>query len=613
MLSDRFDPATLPEPGTWHPYPTAQDRTAWDGVPGLVRERWMSSAERALEADWPQLPASLALLFLREGRRDYEGPQAFRRLYLIQMTTGELLEASGRFVDPVVDAVWSICEESAWNFPAHLHEQAAGAGLPDVTEPTIELGVGETAATLGWVSYLLADELDAVSPLVRRRIAHENRRRLHEVFLARDDFFWQSAVNNWVPWICCNIVSSVLLCELDRPFRDDVVRKAVAQLDRFIEHYPPDGGCDEGPTYWTRAGGMLFSALELLHSATGGALDVFAEPLIGEIGRYVHRMFVGDDWFVNFADGGARFRLQSNAFRYGRAIGDPGLEALGFELTRRSVQDGGGYPEAFTAMLPGLADLPALASSPPVDVPLVRDAVLPDIQVLVARDRADSTDGWFVAVKGGHNDEVHNHNDVGSLVAFLDGAPLLVDAGVGPYTRATFSHERYTIWTMQSGWHSVPTVNGVEQFPGKSAKARDWTTSVDDAVTEASVDIAGAYKPDAGLESWVRTVRLARGTGIDIADRWRLDDAHAMGSRATVHLLCAHEPDVVDEAGRVRLGPAELAVTASAPVRVDVVRREIPETEWNLHQMWGGNLWRIDVHLDDLPREGDLTVTLRRP
>ena len=53
---------------------------------------------------------------------------------------------------------------------------------------------------------------------------------------------------------------------------------------------------------------------------------------------------------------------------------------------------------------------------------------------------------------------------MGNVVVFVDGKPVIVDAGVETYTRKTFSAERYTIWTMQSAYHTLPTIvrDGVE-------------------------------------------------------------------------------------------------------------------------------------------------------
>jgi hypothetical protein len=607
MLSERFDPTTLPEPGAWAPYPDGSDRPFWERLPGAFTTMVLARAEASLAEPWPVLPASLGLLFLREGRRDYEGPMAWRRVHLMHLALGALVDGGDRFVDAVANAVWSICEESAWNYPAHLHEQGAGSGLPDVTDPLVDLGVGDTAALLAWVSYLLADELDAVSPLLRERIAIECRRRVLEPIASGKPHHWQRAVNNWNPWIISNVLPVALIVERDRPFRDAVLRSAVATLDHFIDHYPPDGGCDEGPTYWTRAGGNLILCLDVLHSATGGALDVYGHPLIGEIGRYVHRMFIGDDWFVNFADGAGRFPLPSTAWRYGRAIGDEGLTKLGYEHVRRTMQAEPRFLEGFASLLPLLPHLGDLLEAAPIAVPLVREAVLPDIQVLVARDVEDSTDGWFAASKGGHNAEVHNHNDVGSIVVFLDAEPLLVDAGVGPYTRATFSHERYTIWTMQSGWHNVPVINGVEQRDGRDFAASGWSTAIADDVVSSTVDLAGAYPSEAGVERWERTVTLRRGDGVDVTERWRFK---ARTGGAELRLLTVHQPEVID-ARSVRLGPAVVRLLGDHDASITTVSRSIAD-EGLMPGVWGSTLHRVDITLASLPREGEVHLEVRR-
>jgi hypothetical protein len=607
MLRERFDPSTLLEADEWHPFPRSDDHPFWEGLPTRFRDLAVEKAEASLQAEWPALPASLALLFERTGRRDFEGPLAYRRMHLQHFALGRLITHDDRFLDPLADAVWSICEESAWNQPAHLHEQAAGSGLPDVTDPLLDLGAGDSAAMLAWVSYLLRDDLDSVSPLLRERVALECRRRITDVLLHRRPHYWQTAVNNWNPWIISNVLAVTLCTDDDQGHRIAVFAKAIETLDHFIDHYPPDGGCDEGPTYWTRAGGNLILCLDLLHSATGGALDVYADPLIAEIGRYVHRMFIGDTWFVNFADGAGKFLLPSTAWRYGRAIGDPALTALGFEHLRRAYQSDPPpmFIEHFPTLLPMLPHLAELYESAPLEIPLVRDAVLPEIEVLVARDQADTTDGWFLAAKGGHNDEVHNHNDVGSLVVFLDGEPLLVDAGVGPYTRATFSHERYTIWTMQSGWHSVPVVNGIEQRNGRDFAAQAWSTSVAEDRTSATVDIAGAYPAEAGIASWVRTTALVRGAGIDLTDRWTLA---ADGGTVDVRLLTCHEPAV--DGATVHVGPATLTVEADVPFEILVTRRDIDEP--NIAAIWGPTLHRIEIVCRDVSHTGEVRLTLRR-
>lgn len=104
--------------------------------------------------------------------------------------------------------------------------------------------------------------------------------------------------------------------------------------------------------------------------------------------------------------------------------------------------------------------------------------------------------GWFLGAKGGYNNESHNHNDVGSCVVYVRDIPVLVDAGVGTYTKQTFNHDRYKIWSMQCDWHNLPMINGAAQPAG--AQYRSKNTSCDLSKGMFSLDLADAYPPESG-------------------------------------------------------------------------------------------------------------------
>ena len=111
---------------------------------------------------------------MRDGNRGrYEKLLFSRRGKLADLVLGELLEGEGRFTDAIADGLWLICEESYWGVPAHVGAQKRGSGLPDVTEPTVDLFAAETGALLAWTDYLMGDRLDAVHPLVRERVRLE--------------------------------------------------------------------------------------------------------------------------------------------------------------------------------------------------------------------------------------------------------------------------------------------------------------------------------------------------------------------------------------------------------------------------------------------------------
>ena len=62
--------------------------------------------------------------------------------------------------------------------------------------------------------------------------------------------------------------------------------------------------------------------------------------------------------------------------------------------------------------------------------------------VLVGRPAPGSACRVGVALKGGHNAEEHNHNDLGSFVVVLDATPVLLDPGNEHYTARTFGPRR---------------------------------------------------------------------------------------------------------------------------------------------------------------------------
>ena len=288
MLSDRFPPGswTLVERERWHPRPDITQRQAWESLPGEARGRILRRAEARREQPWPVLPASLYLEYVRTGDRElFQRPYFWRRSTLCLMALAECMEDRGRYLDRIADGVWLICEESTWCVPAHILTQRAGMDLPDTTEPVLDLFAAETGAELAWISYLLGPRLPAVSKLLAPRIHREVEARIIEPFLARDDFWWMGfdtalgRPNNWNPWVNGNVLAAACLLVDDPARRTAVVARVMKSLDRFVDPYPADGGCDEGPGYWSRAAGSVFDCLETLESVSGGRITAWDQPL----------------------------------------------------------------------------------------------------------------------------------------------------------------------------------------------------------------------------------------------------------------------------------------------------------------------------------------------
>jgi hypothetical protein len=160
----------------------------------------------------------------------------------------------------------------------------------------------------------------------------------------------------------------------------------------------------------------------------------------------------------------------------------------------------------------------------PAENALIADFWLPETQVAGARDKAGSSAGFFFAAKGGHNAESHNHNDLGTCVLYFNGKPCLVDIGRETYTAKTFSSRRYEIWTMQSQYHNLPKINGVDQKEGREFVATNSNFVADAKKATFSTDIFKAYPDEAQVNKWVRSYSLERGKRFVIGDNYNLKE-----------------------------------------------------------------------------------------
>ena len=599
--------ALLPR-GKWKPFPPAADRAAWEALP--ESKALVAAGEQGLGAEWPPLLAALFLEYARNGNRSrYERVRNGRRDRLAALVLAECAEGKGRFLDEIGNGIWSTCEETFWGLPAHINAQKKGIGLADAAEPIVDLFAAETAALLAWSDYLLGAALDKVSPRLRERIRWEANRRMLRPCLERVDFWWMGLdpklnrqVNNWNPWINSNWLTAALLLEDERR-RWAHVHKILRSLDRFLDAYHDDGGCDEGPGYWFRAGGSLFDCLELLHSASAGKLDYFKLPLVREIGRYICRAHIYDDYVVNFADAPAKVRFEGELiFRYGERVRDLDMQGLGaWAAAREGGEPGRG--SSLGRLLPKLFDGAVRAA--PRSQALLRDSWLPGIQMMAARCREGSPEGLYLAAQGGHNAESHNHNDVGNFIVYADGKPAIIDVGVETYTAKTFSSKRYEIWTMQSAYHNLPTIGGVMQGAGREFAAREVGYRADDQKAEMSLDIARAYPAEAGVKSWTRRLRLDRVKNeVEVADLYALTTAPP---KITLTLMTPWRPET-GAAGELLLPTEGRATLITHEKTLTPVVEEVKIEDDRLKGIWGERVYRILLVAEKPLREGAWTT-----
>ncbi|MBI2272560.1 MAG: heparinase II/III family protein [Bacteroidetes bacterium] len=476
-------------------------------LPDSVKAACIAKADQALAYNWPALPAVMYLEYKQTGNRiRYEAKQNERRHFLNNLVIGELITRNKKYLPQIVNGLWATLEESTWEIPAIVALQKAGMDLPDPVEEIIGLVGGETAVMVATIQYMLYDQLETVSPIIHKRVSQELHKRILDPYWQRDDYWWMGftgkAVNNWNAWINTNVLQTVLLAETDTVKMAQLVRKIFRSTDHFLNQYPDDGGCDEGPSYWSIAGGKLVRLLQLAYSISGGKLNWSDNRLLHSLGTYIYQMHIAGDYFVNFADATPRTVPDpGSVYRFGEMFKDDQLKQFGAYLFAQKQH---AMPANSVVDFLETADVFAALTGTAGTAPLPASSFLPNLQVLTARDQAGSASGLFLAVQGGHNGESHNHNDIGNFLVYANGKPVIIDAGVGTYTAQTFSADRYELWNMQSQWHNCPLINGVMQKDGKAYGATNLSYKENKGFVSIAMDIATAYPPAAFVKNWNR-------------------------------------------------------------------------------------------------------------
>ncbi len=493
-------------------------------LPEDVKKVFIDAADQSLKVEWPILKLTDFLKFKTDGDRvKYETIYFSFRSKLNKLLIGELIDQKGKYLPEIANGLWLISEESTWALPAHMIlQKERDAGLPDPDETIIDLFSGETAVLVSWTKFLFNDELNAISPMLIKRLNYELNRRIVIPYLTRNDFMWQGfseprhKMNNWNIWINTNILLTTMLAIDNRDVCRQLIEKAIHSADNFVNGYPADGGCDEGPGYWSAAGGKLIEFVNLLTTISENKLEWTNNQLIHNIASYIYKVQIADNWYVNFADAPARVSVDpAKMYIAGKLFHDDRLKQFGGYLYQQSVSDrnrmiyGGDNINDFINNL----ELDTELKKTTPKAPMLHENWLPDLQVLTIRQIEGSKQGLFLGAKAGNNGESHNHNDVGSFIIYVDGQPVLIDPGTARYTKQTFSPDRYKLWVYTSQWHNCPTINGFQQKAGISYTASNVSYTSKQKKAIFSMNLAHAYPQSAGINYWKRSLVFDRANG----------------------------------------------------------------------------------------------------
>ena len=424
-----------------HPY----YKPALDGI--------RARAEKFLATDPPRIKFSQIHLYATTGNRS-----VFQNVYSNYQQRMEdyfflyLVDQDEKYLEPLADILWNICDFESWSIPAHVLEHLD----PERRIRNLDLCSTILAARIAEIIYYIGDKLPE---LVTKRAKYEVRYRLIESYkmYTEKDFWWMKCENNWAS-VCIGATLTAFLYAAEKEEIDEQIPRMIETAKGYLRGFDDEGCCLEGYTYWSYGFSYFCMFASMLRDYTDGEIDMFKDKKVHEIALFQQNMSLTNDRSISFADCGNAGFYPANWLSQFLKNEYPDMEIPSIPQTV-----GGSALRYFFWQKPEYAESEMKPKS----------KIFNEAQWFISRRPK-----YTMACKAGHNSEPHNHNDIGSFVVAKNGQATFTDPGGGEYTRQYFSSERYTILACASRGHSVPLINGAEQVTGRT-KATIFESELD--------------------------------------------------------------------------------------------------------------------------------------
>lgn len=467
------------------------DRKAWDAVAASPHfEGVVSRASDLLKQPLPEADDEIYLEFSRNGNRTrYQRIQRTSHSRFPSLVLAECIENRGRFLPAIEEAIRAVCSEKTWVMPAHDRSLNNFYGR----EIDIDLNSSATGWNMATAAWWLGDKL---SPACRKLVQEELERRILTPYenclkTGKPQMWWVTGTNNWNA-VCQAGVTGAALAAVESPQRRALFAAAAEKnIEHFLRGFTSDGYCSEGLGYWNYGFGHFVLLAETLCQATDGKVDLMAEPRVEPIAMFGRRLEILPGIYPAFADCSVTARPDPELMAWLSRRFGWGLKDV---ETNHLLLAAGPTTSLFQF---GLFRFPNSASETSPAKAAPETAALRDwfeqAGVLICRPSSSGSRALGAALKGGHNAEHHNHNDVGSYLVALGASIPLVDPGSEVYTARTFSTKRYESGVLNSFGHPVPVVAGQLQRTGRQAAAKVLKAEWSDAADTLVLDLRDAY------------------------------------------------------------------------------------------------------------------------
>ncbi|MDB6028846.1 MAG: hypothetical protein JWM68_5069 [Verrucomicrobiales bacterium] len=384
----------------------ASHRESWSKLAKeAVFEHWLAAAHAKLAVEDPKATDDLYLDFSRTGNRNHWQDVEFAtRSRLTTFALAECLEDKGAFLQPLEAMIKEVCAERTWVFPAHDRS----LGNFNQTQIDIDLGSARVGWELATIKYLLGDKLSLAT---RKLISDNLQRRILKPY--RDmvegrvaENHWLRVNNNWNS-VCLSGVVGAALAEIDSPEeRAWFIASSQVYIKNFLIGFGSDGYCSEGMGYWNYGFGHFIMLSETIRQATGGEIDWLADPAVRLPALFGRRAEMLNGIYPSIADCHPASQPDPQIDTY--ICQRLGLKPCG----DRNVFVQPASSLFTTTLFSFLPEKLPLIPGKPTEAESPLRTWFPDGGVLICRQPPNTKTPFAVSLKGGHNGENHNHNDL---------------------------------------------------------------------------------------------------------------------------------------------------------------------------------------------------------
>lgn len=517
--------AFMPE-ATYQPAPPISDRTFWDKIAEKESAQGIAEVALASLGQKPEVPISDEIYRRanKEGNRGIYKPRYYRTMEVLEKAViAECIENEGRYIPQINEHLEAIMAMKSWLHPNHDPQNAVLEGK----RVAIDLGARKFGSVIMLASVLLEDRL---TEEMHAKISDQIDWRIIESYLKscrgedKKGNSWIWGTSNWNSVCTGGTVFSTLTAAEDPEVRLAVLGSAINSMKFYLSGFGDDGYCSEGIGYWNYGFGNYLYLAQTIYDYSDGAIDLFRfdnPEKMHRVGNFPINFEIQQDIYPCFSDGASRIKEGSDNYAYI-------LSAKNYGARKPTYS----RPEGMTMMLQEWADPVSYVATDQEAVELPLHTYYDDYGIVISRGGQEVP--FSIAIKAGHNEENHNHMDVGSYVMVLaDDHIMCGDLGSPPYQAGSFSKNH----PVRASWgHPVPRVDGKLQSFGREFRGKVIATDFSETSDRAVVDIKEAYEVPS-LEKLIRTMennKSGNGT-ITITDTFTASEPIEFGTAIMTH------------------------------------------------------------------------------